>query len=169
MEKLHKYRPELEKGNAAQFITQKALPYLKGKGLDVGYSQWKIKKDAIGVDLQKKPGVDLVINNWNKIPSNEYDYIFSSHCLEHILDWENTLQHWVRILKTNGILFIYLPNPAVYNRWSKKNMKPHKHDFKLPIIARKLTNLNIKITDKGHDEFAGMWATGVKKYIKLFL
>lgn len=166
--KLHKLRPELSKGNAVQFIRKKALPYLNGEGLDVGCKKWKIKDDAIGVDIRQSPGVDLIIKDWNKIDSEKYDYVFSSHCLEHIADWETAISHWVRVIKQGGIIFLYLPNPAVYNRWSKNHLKAHKHDFTLPIISKKLKSLYIKIIDAGLDDYAGMWIIGIKFKLTIF-
>lgn len=163
---LHKYRPELEKGNQVKFISKKALPYLQGKGLDIGCGRWKIKKDAIGVDVVQKPGIDLIIKNWDQL-NLKYDYVFSSHCLEHISNWEDALSSWVKIIKDDGIIFLYLPNPVVYNRWSSKYRKAHKHDFTLQIIVRKLITLGIKIIDKGYNDYASMWIVG-RKGLKLF-
>jgi len=167
----HPKRPELEKGNGAQFIRDKALPYLKGIGLDVGCSRWKIKPDVIGVDIRKIPGVDLTIHDWNAISSNEYDYLFSSHCLEHIENWQDALEHWVRVVKIDGIVFLYLPNPVSYNRWSKVFAKQHKHDFTLARIINELKKLGIEIIDNGYDEYAGMYVVGEKsnKFLKCFL
>jgi predicted SAM-dependent methyltransferase len=169
--KLHKYRPELEKGNAVQFIREKALPYLEGEGLDIGCSRWKIKPEAIGTDIVKKPGVDLVVKDWAKsgIPPEKYDYIFSAHCLEHIPDWQGALQGWIDVVKPKGIIFLYLPHAAAYNRWSRRHMpKHHKHDFDLPIVKRALFNRGVKITDSGYDEYAGLWAVGIKDAMRLF-
>jgi trans-aconitate methyltransferase len=37
--------------------------------------------------------------------------VFSSHCLEHITDWNAELDRWVQRLAPGGILFLYLPHP----------------------------------------------------------
>ena len=78
-------------GNAAQF----AIPYAKhvciGKGVDVGCNrlEWSY------------PGsipVDPIINGYSALEfpndANELDYIFSSHCLEHVEDWVGVLDYW---------------------------------------------------------------------------
>ena len=163
---IHKRRPELSVGNAARFIRETALPFLIGNGLDIGCGKWKIKDDAIGVDNKSSPGVDLIINDWNDLLSEEYDYVFSSHCLEHISDWVHALKHWVRVLKPEGVIFLYLPNPKQYNRWSKKYVSYHLHDFTLPIIASRLFYLGVKVNAQGYNNFAGMYITGIKKNIK---
>lgn len=161
---LCKLRPELEKGNAAQFIATKAIPYLTGKGLDIGCNKWKIKKDAIGVDIIQKPGVDLIIKNWNLLETEKHDYVFSSHCLEHIFDWQLALFHWMRTIRNDGILFLYLPNPTFYNRWSKYHQKSHKHDFSLPIIVKNVKKFGLEIIEANCDEYASMWVVGRKKH-----
>jgi SAM-dependent methyltransferase len=40
------------------------------------------------------------------------DYVFSSHCLEHIEDWRPALAEWVRKVRPGGVVFLYLPHPA---------------------------------------------------------
>jgi len=39
------------------------------------------------------------------------DYIFSSHCLEHISNWEKELENWYKKIRSGGLLFLYLPHP----------------------------------------------------------
>ena len=56
------------------------------------------------------------------------DYIFSSHCLEHVEDWVRTLDYWSSRLVTGGILFLYLPhNDQEY--WRPWNNTKHNHMF----------------------------------------
>jgi len=59
------------------------------------------------------------------IPSSEekpafdkgpFDFIFSSHCLEHIAAWEDELRKWEAHLKPGGTMFLYLPHPAM-RKW----------------------------------------------------
>ena len=41
--------------------------------------------------------IDLSFNNgWeaDKLPPIDPDYIFSSHCLEHVPDWVATMDYW---------------------------------------------------------------------------
>ena len=51
------------------------------------------------------------------------DYVFSSHCLEHITDWMKTLDFWISHIKSGGVLFLYLPD-WTQDYWSYGN---HKH------------------------------------------
>ena len=44
---------------------------------------------------------------------NSLDYVFSSHCLEHLERWKDALYLWVKKLKVGGILFLYLPHESM--------------------------------------------------------
>lgn len=50
-------------------------------------------------------GTDL-----SKIENKEYDFVISSHCLEHIANPLKALNEWHRILKNDGLLLLILPN-----------------------------------------------------------
>jgi len=49
--------------------------------------------------------------------------MYSSHCLEHVDNWTNILEYWISKLKTNGILFLYLPDfsQKYWRPWNNKN------------------------------------------------
>jgi len=135
-------------GNAAQF----AIPYAKhvciGKGVDVGCNrlEWSY------------PGsipVDPIINGYSALEfpndANELDYIFSSHCLEHVEDWVGVLDYWKTRLKLGGTIFLYLPDYSqVY--WRPWNNRKHINILS-PIIMkdyledRKFINIFISQVD----------------------
>jgi len=41
------------------------------------------------------------------------DFVFSSHCLEHLDKWQYALKLWIAKLRLNGILFLYLPHKSM--------------------------------------------------------
>ena len=43
------------------------------------------------------------------IPSNTYDFLLSSNCLEHIANPVKALAEWVRVVKPGGALIVVLP------------------------------------------------------------
>ena len=62
-----------------------------------------------GVVLSWFYPIDLsFVDPWdaNNLPDTEPDYIFSSHCLEHVDDWVETLLYWTKRLRSGG-LFSY--------------------------------------------------------------
>src|SRR5579859_6136076 len=116
-------------GNAARFIIPFALEVCKGKGYDIGYGkeEWKFP-GAIGIDIS-----DNYIWNSNILPDEEVDYIFSSHCLEHITEWMMTLDFWISKIKSGGVLFLYLPDRS-QSYWTFGNKK-HVNVFDSKIIT----------------------------------
>lgn len=98
-----KYPDYLNTGNAADFIKNKAKEYMKSGFVDVGCSAWPLP-NAIPVDKRNRKVID-------EAADETFHGVFSSHCLEHIKNATEELRLWHRILKRNGILFLYLPHP----------------------------------------------------------
>jgi len=126
--KEHTYPSFQSEGNAAQF----AIPYAKhvcsGTGVDVGCNriEWSF------------PGslpVDPVINNYDALnfPYSDLDYIFSSHCLEHLQNWVDVLDYWTSKLKIGGVLFLYLPDYS-QEYWRPWNNRKHLNIFSPTIL-----------------------------------
>ncbi|MFT3682433.1 MAG: class I SAM-dependent methyltransferase [Ferruginibacter sp.] len=44
------------------------------------------------------------------IPGSKYDFVISSHCLEHVANPLKAVSEWLRVLKKDGIILIVLPN-----------------------------------------------------------
>lgn len=125
-------------GNAAQF----AIPYAKhvcvGKGVDVGCNrpEWGYPGAIL---------VDPVINEFDALnfpeEAAELDYIFSSHCLEHLNDWVSVLDYWKSRLSIGGVLFMYLPHYSqVY--WRPWNNRKHVNILDPNIIKDYLIDRN---------------------------
>jgi predicted SAM-dependent methyltransferase len=109
-------------GNASQFAIPFAKYFCQGKGVDIGFhkEEWKFP-NAIGADLNDKSNVYHALC----LPE-ELDYIYSSHCLEHIADWVSAVEYWSSVLKTGGILFLYLPHRD-QEYWLPWNNRKHLH------------------------------------------
>jgi SAM-dependent methyltransferase len=111
-------------GNASQFAIPFAKHFCKGYGIDVGCNrqEWCFP-GAIGVDLNFKDG-----NTAYSFEYKDLDYVYSSHCLEHLPDWVTALDYWTANLKPGGVLFLYLPH---YNQeyWRPFNNRKHIHMF----------------------------------------
>ena len=111
-------------GNAAQFAIPFAKHFCSGKGYDIGCmkTEWSLP-GSIPIDLDFDDPYHA-----DNLPEGQVDYIFSSHCLEHVPDWAGTLLYWTEKLCTDGILFLYLPH---YDQkyWRPWNNRKHKHAF----------------------------------------
>ena len=114
--------PELQTiGHAAQFAIPFASYFCKGDGYDIGCNkkEWALP-GAQPIDL-------LFMDKWHAhdLP-RKVDYIFSSHCLEHIEDWVGTLNYWKETIKPGGVLFLYLPH-FDQEYWRPWNNRKHIH------------------------------------------
>lgn len=105
----------------------RAMPYLRGKILDLGCGPEKIldTKECVGVDSMKdvqmfgipmNPDVKMDVATLPLFAGSAVDGIFSSHLLEHIYYREvpSVLREWFRVLKVGGYLVLYLPDENQY-------------------------------------------------------
>ena len=118
-------------GNASQFAIPFAKHFCKGVGVDVGCNkiEWSFP-GSIPIDPTLVQGYHAM--NF-PILENGLDYIFSSHCLEHVDDWVDVMNYWYDSLKCGGILFLYLPDFS-QEYWRPWNNRKHKHIFNYNII-----------------------------------
>lgn len=101
------YPDYLTVGGASQAIFRIALEHCQGKGVDVGSGHWPLP-GAIALDASRGPGKSRTIREFG---DGSLDYVFSSHCLEHIVAWQDELAVWIGKLRPGGVLFLYLPHP----------------------------------------------------------
>lgn len=95
-------------GGASFAIHRTALRYCTGAGIDVGAGLWPLP-GAVAIDLERGPGAGRRLED---IPARSQGFVFSSHCLEHIVAWEDELLAWTRKLAPGGRIFLYLPHPT---------------------------------------------------------
>jgi predicted SAM-dependent methyltransferase len=137
--------------------------YCKGIGLDIGYGGDLIVPDAVGFDIEQGDATYI-----KKYANKQFDFIYSSHLLEHLFEPEIALKNWWKGIKPCGFLILYIPHRDLYE---KKKYLPsqfnedHKHFFLLgeeeipdtkdilKIIANSLNNYIIeyaKICDENY-------------------
>jgi SAM-dependent methyltransferase len=111
-------------GFAARFAFPYAQEVCKGRGYDIGCSrgEWAFPGS---IPIDKSIG-----GCWSAeyLPYDNVDYIFSSHCLEHISDWVSTVKYWTKMLRCGGTLFLYLPHYK-QEYWRPWNNAKHRHVF----------------------------------------
>ena len=138
--------------------------YCKGNGLDIGFLGYEsnvvpILDSAQGIDKDhpKYDGTILPFENQSQ------DYIYSSHCLEHISNRSEVIQEWFRVLKTGGFIICIVPHqdlyekkeslPSKWNRDHKVFYRPSnlikEFEDSLPINSFRIRHL--QDNDKGHD------------------
>jgi len=116
-------------GNASQFAIPYAQHFCKGVGYDIGCmkKEWSFP-GSIPIDLDFQDPWDA-----NNLPDQNVDYIFSSHCLEHVPHWINTMDYWYEKLVYGGVLFLYLPDIS-QKYWRPWHNRKHNHVFTSEII-----------------------------------
>ena len=82
------------------------------------------------------------------VPDETFDFVHSSHCLEHMKDVDEALFHWVRILKPGGYLIITVPDEDLYEHgeWPSPFNPDHKWSFTIHKPKKALPN-SINILD----------------------
>lgn len=116
-------------GFAAQFAIPYAQKVCKGVGFDIGCNrpEWSFP-GSVKID----PLINPLFNAFD-LPKYQVDYIFSSHCLEHLPNWVDALDLWHEHLKQGGVLFLYLPDfSQVY--WRPWHNRKHTICFTPEII-----------------------------------
>lgn len=145
-----KYPKLQSEGFASQYAYSFANKFCSGKGYDIGCNrlEWCFNgAEPIDPELNEFDALNL--------PEKDVDYIFSSHCLEHVTDYVEVLDYWCNHLIEGGILLMYLPNMDYQEYWNPANNRKHIHYFN-PMIIRSYfsnrTNMwgNVIVTD-GYD------------------
>ena len=107
----------LFQGNATKWIQDKALAFCKGDGIDFGAGKWCLP-GAIPVDHSTYFGLE-------DFDPASLDFVYSSHCLEHIDFWKLTLKELISKIKPRGIIYLYLPHEiSPWTGWRKHKWTP---------------------------------------------
>jgi SAM-dependent methyltransferase len=141
--------------------------YFTGKGLDVGYGGDLVVPNCRGWDVE-----DGDAHNLRGLADASFDFVYSSHVLEHLEDPARALRTWWRVVKPGGYLILYLPERDLFER--KRTLPSdisldHKHFILLdrdeapdtfgliPMIERELPGAEVvyqKICDAGYSHDA---------------
>ncbi len=114
--------------------------YFVGKGLDIGGGP-----DPLGLYLELFPRMQGV-KIWDKTDGNAetldtiesciFDFVHSSHCLEHLDDPSQALQNWFRVLKPDGYLVIIVPDEDLYEQGEFPSTWNGDHKFTFTISKK---------------------------------
>ena len=137
--------------------------YCQGVGLDIGYGGDPVTENVRGWDFEHGDAHYL-----QGLEDESFDFVYSSHLLEHLPDCEVALQNWWRVLKPGGYLILYLPHRDLYEK--KKTLpsrfnNDHEHFFLpnndelpdtkglVPLFSRTLSDYELiycKVCDQGY-------------------
>lgn len=132
---------ETEKAKSRREEEKFFQKYCKGKGIDIGCGNQILQSDSMQLDIVP---FDKIHGNGDatflkEIKNESFDYVYSSHCLEHIEDLRTCIKNWWRILKPGGYLLIQVPERDLYEK--KKELpsnwnQDHKHFFLLDFFEK---------------------------------
>lgn len=117
--------------------------YFKGAGIDIGSGNDPLRI-VEGTVIPWEYWTHGDAQYLKTIPTASLDFAYSSHCLEHMVSIEETLKSWARVLKSEGYLYIVVPDYALYEHlgWPSKGNPDHKYSFSLDLTREQVGRTN---------------------------
>ena len=84
---------------------------LLGEGIDIGCGRDPVTPNARRFDLEH--GDANIISQFIK---EQFDFVYSSHCLEHMHNPQSAILEWWKLVKPGGYLFIVVPDEDLYEQ-----------------------------------------------------
>lgn len=112
-----------------------ATRYFRGNGIDIGGSP-----DSLAAYKELFPlirnvfvydqsfGDGQILDN---VPNATFDFLYASHCLEHLRDPTEAVSNWIRVVKPGGHLVVSVPDEDLYEQgvWPSRFNSDHKTSF----------------------------------------
>lgn len=91
--------------------------YCVGKGIDIGVG----RLNCAAIDAVTPNALPWDIDNGDAtyltgIQDDDFDWVYSSHTLEHLNNPVLALMNWWRILRPNGYMTVFVPHRDLYER-----------------------------------------------------
>lgn len=117
-----------ETSKTLRLLTAREHAALSGKGLDIGAGD-----DPVRPDVQR---FDVEHGDANRVTAfvkelASFDYVYSSHCLEHMHDPAMALADWWKLVKPGGTMMVIVPDEDLYEQgyWPSIFNSDHKATF----------------------------------------
>jgi SAM-dependent methyltransferase len=126
--------------------------YFVGDGIDIGG-----KPDPLILYASLFPGIrSLKTWDWEDgdaqhmagVADDSFDFVFSSHCLEHLVDPSEGLANWFRIVRPGGYLIVDIPDEDMYEQgvFPSTHNRDHKTSWTIS-KARSWSPASINLLD----------------------
>jgi SAM-dependent methyltransferase len=153
-----------ETSKSKQFWGPLEHSVLTGKGIDIGCGPDPVTPNARPFDVAEGDA-----NTITQYVKEQFDFVYSSHCLEHMHDPWNALLEWWQLVRPGGHLFFLVPDEDLYEQgfFPSRFNKDHKSTFTLSKrkswspksvnvldLARSLPNgelISLELQDFGYD------------------
>lgn len=112
---------------------ERLRPFLTGRGIDIGAGEDLVSPNARPFDRDHGDAerIDEVIHD-------TFDFVWSSHCLEHLTNPPDALRRWWSLVRPGGYLILVVPDVDLYEQGSfPSRVNPeHRHAFSVAPHAR---------------------------------
>ncbi len=138
--------------------------FFKGIGLDIGCGHDPVLPTAVTYDRMVLPypsekHITGDAQTLQGFPSEAFDWVHSSHCLEHLGDPLFALRRWWDVVRPGGHLIVTVPDFTLYEkrRWPSRFNGEHVQYFTMGLLvnlAFKLPNaqfVRFQLNDEGFD------------------
>lgn len=101
---------------------------LRGRGIDIGPSDDPVLPDVYRFDKENGDA-----NFITKFVKEQFDFVYASHCLEHMHDPKNAIKEWWKLVKVGGYIFFMVPDEDLYEQgvFPSRFNPDHKATFTL--------------------------------------
>lgn len=140
----------------ARFATR----YFVGAGIDVGSGYDSLSSymtffplitSVLSWDLPQGDGQKL-----EGVPDGAFDFLYSSHCLEHLGNVSAALRRWIEVVRPGGHLVIVVPDEDLYEQgvWPSMFNPDHQASF--------TTKMGMSWAPASCNLLALLWQDGVR-------
>lgn len=141
-----------------------------GQGIDIGCGDDPVTPDCLHWDREQGDAAALP-----GLRAEQFDWVYSSHCLEDLPDPRAALLRWWEVLRPGGRLLVVVPDEDLYEQglWPSRFNGDHRWTFTLhkdrswSPVSLNLTDLIaalpghrlhwLKLCEAGYDYEGGIW------------
>lgn len=100
--------------------------YLIGKGIDIGCGKDPVTPDCMQWDIEQGDAQRM-----DGLDPESFDWVFSSHCIEHMRNVHEAIHNWWALVKEGGYMVIICPDEDLYEQhvWPSVFNDDHKFTF----------------------------------------
>lgn len=150
---------ETKKSHMRRLNTGDYEKFFTGVGIDIGPGDYPLPVRGV-VEFDKRKGFDA--HDLSMYANFHFDFVYSSHCLEHLENPYVAIREWWRVLKHGGHMCIVVPEFALYEKRNipSKYNKDHKTYWTLKSLYQRVVHesgihgyqvMRLQVNDNGFD------------------
>ncbi|MGE0358779.1 MAG: methyltransferase domain-containing protein [Burkholderiales bacterium] len=99
---------------------------LRGEGIDIGCGPDPVLPGVVPFDLAQGDANEIA-----RFVHRQFDFVYASHCLEHMREPREAIVQWWSLVKPGGVLFVIVPDEDLYEQgyWPSRFNRDHKWTF----------------------------------------